>query len=165
MIKIYTIILSIFIFPNGADTCECAPHPNWKKATPKEFEYVEDVFIGDVTICNETEFEIKVCEVFKGNLKAGDFIKGENIGYCGPYVDKNGEWVLFVNYSNSFKVNDCGLSSNIAEPFGLFPPPPPPEKDIKYNEKKVIKEWKVKLKKSIKKQIIILRNISESKKN
>ena len=162
MTKIYIIIISIFIFPNGTDICECAPLPNWKKATPKEFEYVEDVFIGDVTICNNTEFEIKVCEVFKGNLKAGEIIKGENIGYCGPYVDKNGEWLLFGNYLNNFKVNDCGLSSNIAEPFGMFPPPPPPPPDFKYDEKTVLKKWKAESKKMIKEQIKMLREISKS---
>ena len=162
MIKIYIIILTLFLFPNGTEICTCAPLPHWKKATPKEYEYVDEVFIGDVTICDGTNFEIKVCEVFKGNLKVGEIIKGENIGYCGPFVDKNGEWILFGKYLNNFKVNDCGLSSNIAEPFGMFPPPPPPPPDLEYDEKTVTKKWKAESKKMIKEQIKMLRKISKS---
>lgn len=161
MTKILIIILSIFTIPNGTNICTCAPLPNWKKATPIEFEYVESVFIGDVTICDKSEYEIKVCEVFKGDLKIGEIIKGENIGYCGPYVDKNGKWVLFGKYSNNFKVNDCGLSSNIAEPFGMFPPPPPPKPNLDVDGKELIKKWRAESKKNILEQIEMLRNLNE----
>lgn len=159
MIKIYILLLSVFIFPDGVDICDCAPVPHWQKATPREFEYVEDVFIGDVTIYNEKEFEIRVCEVFKGNLKSGQIIKGKNSSYCGPYVDKNGEWLLFGKYSNNFKVNDCGLSSNIAEPFTILPPPPPP--NYKYDEKTFLKKWKVEIHEIMQEQISILRKMKE----
>jgi hypothetical protein len=158
--NIYNIIFLILALPLGVNICTCPPPTNWRKATPIEFEYSEFVFIGDVTICDDESYEIVICEVFKGNLKAGQFIKGKNIGTCGPYVDENGEWVLFGEYSTDFKTNDCGLSSSIADPFGLtVPPPPKPNSDI--DRKKQINKWKVESKKNILEQIKMLRNISE----
>ena len=101
-----------------------------------------------------------MCEVFKGNLKAGQVVKGTNPRYCSPFVDKLGEWVFFGKYSTDFKTNDCGLSSNIAEPFGMFPPPPPkPNRDV--DGKELIKTWKAESRKSVLEQIEMLRNISE----
>lgn len=160
--------MAIFFLPNGTDVCTCAPNGNWRKATPKEYENVEDVFIGDVTILeNNSDYEIVVCEVFKGELKSGQSIKGENLRYCGPNVNKNGQWVLFGNYSTTFLVNDCGLSSSITEPFGMYPPPPPPKKNSDVDRKELIAKWKSELKseskKNIQKQINMLRNISKSK--
>ncbi|WP_127845636.1 hypothetical protein [Psychroflexus aestuariivivens] len=163
MTKILIIFLTLIFIPNENKNCTCAPIENWQKATPKEFEYVDDVFIGDVTISeNQTDYLIVVCEVFKGDLKSGQKIKGVNIGYCGPFVDKNGEWVMFGKYLTEFKVNDCGLSSNIAEPYGMLPPPPPPPPDFKYDEKTVLKKWKAESKKMIIEQIKMLREISTS---
>jgi hypothetical protein len=161
--NIYITILSIFFLPNGANVCSCATIGNWRKATPKEYKYVEDVFIGDVKKIGESKFdyEIEVCEVFKGDLKVGQIIKGTNPRYCSPFVDKLGEWVLFGEYSTDFKTNDCGLSSNIAEPFGMFPPPPPPKPNSDTDSKELIKKWRIESKKNILEQINMLRNISE----
>lgn len=163
MTKILIFLLTINFIPIGMDNCTCARIENWRRATSQEFEYVDDVFIGDVTINEkQTDYSIVVCEVFKGELKSGQIIKGVNIGSCEPFVAQNGKWVMFGKYSTEFKVNDCGLSSNIAEPYGRFPPPPPPPPDFKYDEKTVLKKWKAESKKMISEQIKILRKISIS---
>ena len=159
--NIYSVLLALFFLPNGANICTCAPNGNWRKATPKEYNIVEDVFIGDVTIDEITsEYSIVVCEVFKGNLKSEQIIDGENLGYCGPFVNKNGEWVLFGKYSTNFKVNDCGLSTNIAKPFGMYAPPPE-EITTDVVEKNMIEKWKAESRKNVLNQIDLLREISE----
>jgi len=163
MNNIYNLILLILFLPIEKNICTCPPPANWRKATPSEYNYSNDVFIGDVKLIpnSQVDYEIVVCEVFKGDLKSGQTIKGEKFGTCGPYVNKNGEWVLFGTYSTKFKVNDCGISSNINDPRGLLPPPPPPNSEIE--EKVTLKSRKLEARKHIKKQINMLRNISKSK--
>jgi hypothetical protein len=161
--NIYSLIVSLFFVPNGTNICSCAPNGKWRIETPKEYNYVDDVFIGDVKEIGESKFdyEIVVCEVFKGNLKAGQVVKGTNPRSCSPFVDKLGEWVFFGKYSTDFKTNDCGMSSNIAEPFGMFPPPPPPKPNTDIDGKELKKKWKAESRKSILEQITMLRNMSE----
>ena len=117
---------------------------NWKKATPIEFEYSKNVFIGEVTVCDDENYEIVICEVFKGELTAGQMITGKNISTCGPYVDNNGEWMLFGEYTTAFTVNDCGISINTTDPL-MLPPPPPSNADRQ--EQKFIAKWKAESKK------------------
>ncbi len=138
--------------------CDCAPIGNWRNATNMEYEYVDDVFIGDVKNINEfeTEYEIVICEVFKGDLKVGQKIKGINLKYCSPIVSKKGQWLFFGTYSTDFKINDCGLTTNIDEPWHILPPPPPP--NLKEQEKKIIEKWKKVARENVQEQIKILRN-------
>lgn len=159
MTKIYFILFILIFIPNGSEYCTCKPLGHWEKATPKEYEYVDNVFIADITIDkNQTDYRITVCEVFKGNLKAGQTLNGKNIGTCGPYVDEDGEWVLFGNNKAHFKVSDCGLSSNIAQPRELLPPPI--KSGIDYD--KQIQERKTRARENIQKQIKMLRKMSNS---
>ncbi|WP_167342050.1 hypothetical protein [Nonlabens sp. SY33080] len=161
MAKIYILLFKLIFIPNRAEYCTCAPLPHWKKATPKEYEYADDVIIADVIIDeNEIGYKITVCEVFKGDLKTGQILNGKNFGTCGPYVDKDGEWVLFGANTTYFKVNDCGLSSNIAEPRELLPPLPPPNSGIDYD--KLIEKRRKEARENIKKQIQMLRRISNA---
>ena len=78
MAKIYILLFTLIFIPNGAEYCTCAPLPHWNKATPKEYEYVEDVIIADVIIDeNEIGYKIIVCEVFKGDLKTSQILNGK----------------------------------------------------------------------------------------
>lgn len=153
----------MFLLPiqNGIDACDCARIENWRTATAGEYEYVKDVFIGDVKIISDdrTEYELIVTEVFKGDLKVGTVVKGINPKYCGPIINKKGQWLFFGTFSNNFHLNECGLTSNIEEPWGILPPPPPSE--LKLDEKRMIKKWKKEARKNVQEQIIILRNIKE----
>ncbi|MEO9953526.1 hypothetical protein [Nonlabens sp.] len=98
------------------------------------------------------EYLIEICEVFKGDLQPGQIIKGVNWGTCGPYVDTDGEWILFGNYSDRFIVNDCGLSSNIIDPKRLLAPQP-------INLKNNLESQKLEAKQNIKQQINMLREM------
>lgn len=147
----------MLIFSIGWNTCICAPPMNWKKATPIEFEYSKNVFIGEVTVCDDENYEMVICEVFKGELTAGQMITGKNRGTCGPYVDKNGEWIMFGEYTTEFTVNDCGISMSMTDP-RMLPPPPPSNADRQ--EQKFIATWKAESKKNRQEQLKILRKIS-----
>ena len=151
----------MFLLPiqNRIDACNCARIENWRTATVGEYEYVKDVFIGDVKMISEdkTEYELIVTEVFKGELKVGATVKGINPEYCSPNVGKKGEWLFFGTLTNYFHLNECGLTSNIEEPWGILPPPPPPE--LKSEQKRMIKKWKKEARENIQEQINILRNI------
>ena len=156
--NIYHFIFgTVFLF-SGINFCDCARIENWRTATHGEYEYVDDVFIGDVNLIseNKNEYELIVCEVFKGNLEIGEKIKGINAKYCGPIVDKKGQWLFFGKFLTEFKLNECGLSTNIEEPWQILPPPPPPH--LKAEEKSIITNWKKDARKMVHEQIIILRN-------
>ena len=163
MTYIYSIIILIFLLPvtNEVEVCDCARIENWRTATVGEYEYVKDVFIGEVKKISEdkTEYEFVVLEVFKGNLKVGRTVKGINPKYCEPDVNKKGHWLFFGAFSDNFNLNECGLTSNIEEPWRILPPPPPPE--LKADEKKMIKRWKKEVRENMQEQISILREISD----
>lgn len=163
MNKIYLIILSVFTISSESNICSCPPLPNWKKATSIEYEYSQDVLIADIQIGkNQTDYKIEVCEVFKGDLKPGQILNGKNIGTCGPYIDKDGKWILFGELSRYFRVNDCGLSSNVSEPYGIIRRPAPPMSNTAEDQEQLIAEWKMESKRVIKQQIKMLKKISES---
>lgn len=153
----------MFLFPthNRIDICDCARIENWRTATVGEYEYVKDVFIGDVKMISEdkTEYELIVTEVFKGELKVGSMVKGINPEYCSPNVTKKGEWLFFGTFKNNFHLNICGLTSNIEEPWGIKAPPPPTE--LKWKQKRMIKKWKKEVRENMQEQINILRNIKK----
>ena len=154
MIHISNIFSSVFFVVGFSSLCTCPPPKNWKKATPIEYKYVNDVFIGDIRIDCDNDFEylIVICEVFKGDLQPGQIIKGINSGTCGPYVDTDGEWILFGNYSSRFIVNDCGLSLNIINPKRLLAPQP-------INLKNNLESRRLEAKQNIKQQINMLREM------
>lgn len=150
----------MFLHPiqNGIGPCDCAGIENWRTATVGEYEYVEDVFIGNVKTLSgdKAEYEIEVTEVFKGDLKVGSLIKGINSQNCEPIVNKKGQWLFFGTFSNNFHINECGLTSNIEEPWRFLPPPPPPELNMDYES--IIDEFKKEARKMIQEQIIIVRS-------
>ena len=139
--------------------CDCAPINNVDRALDHEYKFVDDVFVGDVKWFDNdsTNFEIIVCEVFKGDLKPGQKIKGINEGLCGPFVFKTGEWIFLGTYSNKFKVHDCGLTTDLDEPWTILPPPPPPETEKELGQDWLDK-WKEKSRQEAYRQIEILRN-------
>ena len=154
----YLLIIGTIFLLNGINFCDCAPIENWRTATDKEYDYVDNVFIGDVNLIseNKNEYELVVCEVFKGNLKIGQRIKGINPKYCPPIVNKEGQWLFFGKFSTDFKLNECGLTTNIEEPWKILPPPPPPH--LKSEEQTIIDNWKQDALKMVHEQISILRN-------
>jgi len=139
--------------------CDCAPIKNADRALDHEFKFVDDVFIGDVKWFNNdsTTYEVIVCEVFKGDLKPGQKIKGVNKGLCGPFVLKTGEWIFLGTYSTNFKVHDCGLTTKLDEPWTILPPPPPPETEEELGQDWLDK-WKIKARLEAQRQIEVLRN-------
>ncbi|MCY2686788.1 hypothetical protein [Salinimicrobium sp. TH3] len=111
--KYFIFILTFFIwFSESRENCTCAPVGNWKGATEAEFRNVELVFTGDVQRIEESgsEYEIVVCEVFKGNLKEGQRISGINPASCNPIVDQKGQWLFFGkmdqgNFTQPMRIN------------------------------------------------------------
>ncbi|PRP66085.1 hypothetical protein [Nonlabens agnitus] len=160
MTNIFPIIFLLSFFPKNEDVCTCPPTGNWQKATPKEYNYVNDVIIGDVINVSKDQFEIIVCTVFKGNLKPGQKINGENYGTCGPYINKTGEWLVFGQQFDGFRVNECGISSKIDDTFPLLPPPPKESETIKnlFSESRQKEAMEIRIK-----QISLLREMSQSR--
>lgn len=157
--KLVTSILLLVTISTLA--CDCAPIKYVDRAIENEYKFVDDVFIGDVKWIDDdsTYYEIIVCEVFKGDLRPGQKIKGINKGLCGPYVFKTGEWILLGTYSNEFKVHDCGLTTNLAEPWNILPPPPSPETESELGQN-LLDKWKAESRQKVNRQIETLRKIA-----
>lgn len=124
MIRFYNIILILLLSFHAKDPCSCYGVRDVRKGIPKEFNRSNDVFIGDVISVHDNNYvyKIEVRQVFKGNLKVGQTIKGVNVD-CPPFItdiDVDERWIFFgQQYSNTFKTNDCGLSSSFSDPFGI----------------------------------------------
>ena len=157
-----SILIFIPLFFETMDTCTCAPVENWKTATAAEFEIVDLVFIGDVQQIGEngSDYELVVCEVFKGNLLQGERISGVNPKSCNPIVDRKGQWLFFGKTDQrKFTQNECGLTNHLLEPIGQLPPPPPPDSGIDYEEFKSTR--KEEAKEIVKGQIKIVRELAK----
>ena len=158
-----SVLIFLFLFSETSNTCTCAPVGNWRSATAAEFDNVELVFIGDVQQIDDEglEYELVVCEVFKGNLSEGQRISGVNPKSCNPVVDKKGQWLFFGDKSdqNLFSQNICGLTNHLIEPIRQLPPPPPPDSDIDYEEYK--RTWKKEAKKIVREQVKIVRKLTQ----
>lgn len=158
------IYINILLFTTWTElcACSCAPIKKEDRKFYKEYEFVDDVFIGEVKNFDDDSinYAIEICEVFKGNLRPGQLIQGVNEGYCEPFVDKNGEWMFLGHYSDTFEVNDCGLTTDLDEPWSIFPPPPIPE-EYKDDRDTWYENLKSKARKEAYRQIEILRNKKE----
>lgn len=165
MTHLYSIIALLFLLPitNEVAVCDCVWSKNWRKAIVKEYESVDDVFIGEVKSISDDnlEYEVIVTDVLKGNLKVGTAVTGINPIYCDPIVDKKGPWLFFGTLLDNFYLNECGYTSNIEKPWSITPPPPPPPPELKLDEKKMLDKWKETARETMQEQLTILRNIKQ----
>ena len=93
------------------------------------YEQADVIFFGRVININDTSFQIKVLENFKGDIKIGDTLTGLIRDYIRPH-EKETYWLIYAN-SSDFKVfleAMCSGSKSLDIPFGLqdetFPSPP-----------------------------------------
>ncbi len=159
MNNIFNISILGLLISFGTTICVCQPPRPWEKATKMEFRDSETVFIGDVTICDDKEYEIVVCEVFKGTIKNGQTIIGKNQGTCEPYIGKSGEWLLFGDFSTEFIVYECGTSSNINEPLNPYSLLP---SDMRKERLASLNSEILEARKIVQNQIYLLRNVLKS---
>lgn len=152
------LLLISFALPAKAIACDCVYPRDWRKATAYEFEQVSDVVLVEVKeiSTDERNYSFKVLENFKGNLEVGEIYSGKNTGYCGPYINKKGEWILLGTFDENFQVRECGQSKNLEEPWELLPPPPPPEDgDTNFD----LKDWMKKVRELAKEQVELIRSL------
>jgi hypothetical protein len=160
MINLIYIFLAITLITSEFKVCTCAPDDEWEKEFKEEFKSSEDIFIGEVLFLNEdgNQYKVKICEVFKGDLKIGQVIYGENSRICPPVVDKKGQWLFFGEYLEHFHQNTCGMTTNINDPNQIPPPPPPPSSELTPQKmKELVANWKKESQEIVQEQIEYLR--------
>ena len=134
--KLILIIYFTTTFTSWA--CSCPPLKKLDYERNAEYQNAEFIFIGKIyNLKNHKRvFEVKVKEIFKGNLNVGQIINGGNNYYCEPFVNKNGEWLIYGKIENGILfIKECGLSRSLKNPennnyFNIPIPPPPPNSEI-----------------------------------
>ncbi|MGB3592186.1 MAG: hypothetical protein WBA16_10925 [Nonlabens sp.] len=153
----------------GNSICTCAPPGKWNTVLLEEFQFSDDVIIGDVVYYDDYCYESIVCEVYKGNLSIGEQITGVNSRSCEPYVDNDGEWILYGSYNTHFITNDCGGSTSVENPrfpIALAPPAVPNGQALKTKSQlskvreRFILERAIELRGVISQQIALLRELA-----
>ena len=83
-------------------------------------------------INSDGSYQLKVVELFKGNVTDSTIVGGTIIDYCSRFPYENDEiWLVYTNkYQNgTITIPDCGLSRSYTFPFysgsDYLPPPPP----------------------------------------
>ena len=154
------IILIYFIATLTSFACTCAPQIKLDSQRKEEIKKSKVIIIGIVSKINlnKQKFELKVREVFKGNLRVDQVIIGQSIFSCVPFVDKNGEWLIYGNFENGMlTINTCGLSRSLNHPEDnrhfIIPKPSPDLKITETERQKLILANNIKEKKLAMKQL------------
>ncbi len=154
------ILLIYFLATLTSYACTCVPPLKLDSQRTEEFEKSKVIITGIVSKLNQKEqkFELKISEVFKGNLKINQDIIGQAIFSCVPFVDKNGEWLIYGNYENGMlTINTCGLSRSLNHPeenrHFIMPKPPPDLKITESDREKLIRKNNKKEKKLAMKEL------------
>ena len=165
------VLTMFFISIKGYSFCFCPPLP-LKKLQQYELKESELIFVGEITDFNKKtqSYKVKIEELFRGELKKGDIIIGENLRYCTPHITRNGKWIIYGKIINGvLKMNECGISRSFKNPqesiSSILPPLPPENEEennrLKYEQK--FKQWKKENKKQsgldLKNEIIALRKL------
>jgi hypothetical protein len=171
--KIFLITLILTLFIHESFSCDCKDRKDLDSARIIEFNNSELVILGEVISISDDQlnYKVRVVEIFKGDLKTSQIIEAENHQYCVPFVYFTGKWLLYGSIQNGkFKVNICGLSRSLDFPeknryFRAPPPPPPPlypRDSLKYKailkeSEGAEKEYKIRARKELNKEIELLR--------
>ncbi|MBQ0910013.1 hypothetical protein KBJ98_14975 [Flavobacterium sp. F-328] len=126
MKQLLIFILSLFAINSYSNDCKTI-------SKEKEYNNSDCILLGKITFVNDSYFEIKVLEVYKG----GNFKKIRSyIGHNSIYPDLGETWLLYFNKSdkNDFYVSGCSNSRSFERPFIDIPPPPFPKTDPYFNE-------------------------------
>ena len=145
------ILLIYFVATLTSFACTCAAPVKLDSQRTEEIKKSKVIITGIVSKLdrNKQKFELKVTEIFKGNLKIDQDLIGQAIFSCVPFVDKNGEWLIYGNYENGkLKINTCGLSRSLIHPeenrHFIIPKPSPDLKVTEPNRQKLILENSIK---------------------
>jgi hypothetical protein len=133
------ILIIYFISTLTSWACDCGPLKKLDYERNAEYQNAEFIFIGYIYNLknNKRVFEVKVKEIFKGNLKIGQIINGKNNYYCEPFVNESGDWLIYGKIENGkLLISLCGLSRSLKNPENnryfippVLPPPPPPNSE------------------------------------
>ena len=126
MKQLLIFIFALFAINSYSNDCKTI-------SKEKEYNNSDCVLLGKITFVNDSYYEIKVLEVFKGK----DFKNIRlYIGHNSIYPDLGETWLLYFNKSdkNDFYVSGCGNSRSFERPFIDIPPPPLPKTDPYVNE-------------------------------
>ena len=152
MRRILKITIIVLLFGSlKSIACSCPPE-TYSSLLKKEKTNSRDIFIGEIVSVkdlidqNFVEYEIKINEVIKGDLKLTNIISVRISIYCPPELGESGRVIIFSNdkFEDTFIVNQCGLSVNMDRPEKnnryRIPPPPSLESDNANSDNSEISE-------------------------
>jgi hypothetical protein len=138
MKRITLIFLIIIVFTAKSFACICSKMvwAEWNKEDIKSsMESNDIIFIGKLVSVSKDYYEFKVLEVFKGDVKKDEILKGFYITSCSGWPEKQsiGEWIFYghyAQYETDEKILDysqCGPTRSLC-----FPPIYTREQNTKY---------------------------------
>jgi hypothetical protein len=147
--------------------CDCSPIKDHDKLIETSFNQYAEIFIGEIFEKDEVLW-IKVKEVFKGSLEAGQIIKTGFEGHsCSYYFGLEGLGLFYGQVNeNKFFADLCSPTRMFDRPH-LYPPPPPPVPGSKHEpeiEKQKMKKYEEVEKKRLEYEIEKLRKTSANNK-
>jgi hypothetical protein len=138
------LTLIILLFSSWTDLLACDCHQRTFKETQEQS--IKDtplIFVGDVVTSNEKEgtYEIKIVEIFKGEVKT-KIIKGKALTSCSGFPDK-GRWIIYAMMFDNGVIDfdGCGISRSFENPHHIYvwatdyKIPPPPTKEYETDSK------------------------------
>lgn len=169
------LLLSIFLFTLSFSTCiacDCNDFEKLNIAREKEYNYSDVIFIGEIIALSDdsSNFQIKVLELFKGDIIVSQTLVGINNSYCTPYINKTGKWLIYGNLQNGeLRLNICGLSRSFETPYHnhhfIYIPEPPKQIDSTYKSSVLRESLAKKEQHSIERAFIELENELEMLRN
>ncbi len=105
------LYILFFVLNSHAFGCECHDSiGTWSIEKVKEsIEHSQEVLIVEIIpeINNETEYALKVVEVFRSSLNIGDTLYGYYPDSCSgrPNKYRAGLWIFYGNYNEEYEKN------------------------------------------------------------
>ena len=119
--------LMIIGFASKSFACECNRliWAEWNEKDVREsMEFSDVIFTAELVSVKKNYYEFKVLEVFKGNLKENEIIKGYYVTSCSgwPQKQRTGDWIFYGHYEqdgNGEKIlnySQCGPTRSLNHP-------------------------------------------------
>lgn len=120
-------LLMIIGFASESIACECSRliWAEWNEEDVKEsIEFSDLIFTAKLVSVKQDYYEFKVLEVFKGELKKREIIKGYYVTSCSgwPLKQRTDDWIFYGHYEqdeNGKKIlnySQCGPTRNLNHP-------------------------------------------------
>jgi hypothetical protein len=138
--EIIIVIFLLSIIHVNSLACDCDAK-GLKENQARSFKYSPIIFVGDVLFADQKTgtYEIKIVEVFKGEIKTPT-IAGKVLTSCSG-LPKNGRWIIYADSVSNGMIDFsmCGLSRSFENPHDVnvkeYEIPPPPTKEYETDSK------------------------------